>query len=164
MRGLTALRGFESRPLRQRFHKENAISRVCLWPNPCRTRPVFRTKNGPEFGGQIRSTVKIKPRSNPTSRRLNMVRNREIASAADSIHRQTGLTHRFVKDGVRISGQYRGSLQLASGRFAMLSDGVGFELVPWRPMIENSMGKTISAVVRGDHVAWQLGRQRGLSL
>jgi len=93
-----------------------------------------------------------------------MVRNREIASAADSIHRQTGLTHRFVKDGVRISGQYRGSLQLASGRFAMLSDGVGFELVPWRPMIENSMGKTISAVVRGDHVAWQLGRQRGLSL
>ena len=32
MRGLTALRGFESRPLRQRFHRENAISRSVCGP------------------------------------------------------------------------------------------------------------------------------------
>ena len=95
---------------------------------------------------------------------LNTLRDREIASAADRIHRQTGLTHRPVKDGARVSGVYRQSVQLSSGRFAMLSDGFGFELVPWRPVIENSLGRTIGAVVRGDHVAWNLGRQRGLSL
>lgn len=95
---------------------------------------------------------------------LNTLRDREIAHAADSIQRKTGLVHRPVKDGVRVSGTYRGSVQLASGRFAMLSDGLGFELVPWRPAIEKALGRAISAVVRGEGVSWDLGRQRGLSL
>jgi type IV secretory pathway VirD2 relaxase len=95
---------------------------------------------------------------------LNTLRDRDIASAADRIHRQTGLTHRPVRDGARVSGVYRQSVQLVSGRFAMLSDGLGFEFVPWRPVIENPVGRTISAVVRGDSVSWQLGRQRVLSL
>jgi type IV secretory pathway VirD2 relaxase len=95
---------------------------------------------------------------------LNTLRDREIASAADKIHRQTGLVHRPVKDSVRVSGVYRGFVQLASGRFAMLSDGLGFELVPWRPVIENALGKSVSVIVRDNEVSWQLGRQRGLSL
>ena len=95
---------------------------------------------------------------------LNTLRDREIANVAERIHRQTGLVHRPIKDGMRVSGVYRESLTLASGRFAMLSDGLGFELVPWRPMIENSLGKTISAVLRGSQVTWELGRQRGLSI
>jgi hypothetical protein len=95
---------------------------------------------------------------------LDKLRDREIADVAQSIHRQTGLVHRPVKEGSRVSGVYRQSLSLACGRFAMLSDGMGFELVPWRPMVEESLGKTISAVVRGSQVTWELGRQRGLSI
>jgi hypothetical protein len=95
---------------------------------------------------------------------LDKLRDREIADVAQSIHRQTGLAHRPVKDGSRVSGVYRQSLALASGRFAMLSDGMGFELVPWRPAIENSLGRRISAVVSGDDITWNVGRQRGLSL
>jgi type IV secretory pathway VirD2 relaxase len=95
---------------------------------------------------------------------LDKLRDREIADVAQRIHRQTGLVHRPVKDGSRVSGVYRQSLSLASGRFAMLSDGMGFELVPWRPVIEQSLGKRISAVVRGSEVTWELGRQRGISI
>lgn len=58
----------------------------------------------------------------------------------------------------------RRSLMLVSGRFAMLDDGLGFSLVPWRPAIERQLGRTLSAVVRGGTTRWDLGRQRGLSL
>jgi len=46
----------------------------------------------------------------------------------------------------------------------MLDDGMGFSLVPWRPVIEQRLGQRLSAVVRGSSVSWQLGRQRGMSI
>lgn len=45
-----------------------------------------------------------------------------------SIAAKTGLTHRDLQDGESIRGVYRRPLDLASGRFAMLDDGVGFSL------------------------------------
>jgi Protein of unknown function (DUF3363) len=52
---------------------------------------------------------------------------------------------------------------LVSGRFALLNDGLGFSLVPWRPVIEQRLGQTLSAIVRANDVAWEVGRQRGRS-
>ncbi|WP_430501970.1 DUF3363 domain-containing protein [Escherichia coli] len=48
---------------------------------------------------------------------------------------ETGLEHRSVTDGQRVAGIYRRSVMLSSGRYAMLDDGMGFSLVPWRPVI-----------------------------
>lgn len=31
----------------------------------------------------------------------------------------------------------------------MLDDGMGFSLVPWRPMIEQLLGQQLAATVRG---------------
>jgi type IV secretory pathway VirD2 relaxase len=95
---------------------------------------------------------------------LSTLRDRDIGKAAERISRETGLTYRQAKDGVRVSGIYRQSITLASGRFAMVSDALGFALVPWRPVIEHSIGRTVTAVSRGDQVSWYLGRQRGLAL
>jgi hypothetical protein len=69
-----------------------------------------------------------------------------------------------VPDGASASGVYRRSIQLASGRFAMLDDGLGFSLVPWRPVIEKRLGQSLSAAVRGDRVAWRFGRELGPSI
>ncbi len=93
---------------------------------------------------------------------LATLRNREIAAAAQDIAKETGLPHRPVADGERTSGVYRRSVQLASGRFAMLDDGLGFSLVPWKPVIEQRLGQTLSAVVRGGGAAWELGHQRSM--
>jgi hypothetical protein len=93
---------------------------------------------------------------------LTTLRDREIGHAAVKISRDTGLVYRPTKEGTRVSGIYRQSVTLASGRFAMLSDGLGFALVPWRPIIENALGRTVAAVSRGDHVSWQLGLKRGI--
>jgi len=92
---------------------------------------------------------------------LGTLRGREIDGAAKTIAAETGLTHRTVADGERVTGIYRRNVQLASGRFAMLDDGVGFSLVPWRPVVEQRLGQQVSAIVRGTSVTWELGRQRG---
>ncbi len=92
---------------------------------------------------------------------LAALRGREIEGAAKTIAAETGLTHRAVADGERVTGTYRRSVQLASGRFAMLDDGMGFSLVPWRPVVEQRLGQQVSAIVRGSSATWELGRQRG---
>jgi len=92
---------------------------------------------------------------------LATLRGREIEGAAKTIAVETGLTHRAVADGERVTGTYRRSVQLASGRLAMLDDGMGFSLVPWKPVVEQRLGQQVSAIVRGTSVTWELGRQRG---
>ena len=95
---------------------------------------------------------------------LGTLRGREIDATAKAIAAETGLPHRPVADGERVSGTYRRNVQLASGRFAMLDDGIGFSLVPWKPVIEQRLGQTMAAVVRSSGVNWEFGRQRGPSL
>ncbi|HGX3329150.1 TPA: DUF3363 domain-containing protein [Klebsiella quasipneumoniae] len=92
---------------------------------------------------------------------LQTLRNRELAQAAQHIAADSGLEHRHVTDGQRVAGIYRRSVILASGRYALLDDGMGFSLVPWRPIIEPRLGQQIAATVRGGGVSWEVGRQRG---
>jgi type IV secretory pathway VirD2 relaxase len=93
---------------------------------------------------------------------LRTLRARELDRTAKAIAAQTGLKHRPAEDGTPSSGVYRRSIMLASGRFAMLDDGLGFSLVPWRPVIEQRLGQSMTAVVRGDYVVWQFGRSRAV--
>ncbi|MFM0718913.1 relaxase/mobilization nuclease and DUF3363 domain-containing protein [Paraburkholderia strydomiana] len=92
---------------------------------------------------------------------LATLRGRELTQAAKNIAAETGLEHRPVADGQRVTGIYRRSVLLASGRYAMLDDGMGFSLVPWKPVIEQRLGQQLAAMVRGGGVSWDVGRQRG---
>ncbi len=100
----------------------------------------------------------------PARNLLATLRGRELAAAGQKIAAETGLAHRPVADGERVTGTYRRSVQLASGCFAMIDDGMGFSLVPWKPVIEQRLGQTLTAVVRGGGVSWEFGRQRGPSI
>lgn len=95
---------------------------------------------------------------------LETLRNRELVKVAQDIVTETGLEHRPITDGRRISGIYRRSIMLNSGRYAMLDDGFGFSLVPWKPVIEPRLGQRLSAVIHGNSVSWQVGRQKGISV
>ncbi|HEN3452945.1 TPA: relaxase/mobilization nuclease and DUF3363 domain-containing protein [Yersinia enterocolitica] len=95
---------------------------------------------------------------------LGTLRNRELAQAAKDIAADTGLEHRPVTDGQRVAGIYRRSVMLASGRYAMLDDGMGFSLVPWKPVIERRLEQHLAATVRGGGVSWEIGRQRDPSI
>jgi hypothetical protein len=93
---------------------------------------------------------------------LATLRVRELAKAGQDIANETGLEHRPVADGQRVAGIYRRSVMLASGRYAMFDDGMGFSLVPWKPVIEERLGQQLAATVRNTRVSWGIGRQRGM--
>lgn len=95
---------------------------------------------------------------------LATLRARELTSVAKTIEKETGLRYESIVDGKPIRGIYQRSLQLASGRFALLDNGNGFSLVPWRPVIERHIGKSLSATIIGQRVSWELGRQHDIGL
>jgi len=100
----------------------------------------------------------------PMRNLLATLRARDLETAAKAIEAELGLAYRPVVDGQRVSGVYRRTVFLASGRFALLDDGVGFSLVPWRPVIERRLGQSVSGLVRGGDVSWDFSRQRGLGI
>lgn len=92
---------------------------------------------------------------------LATLRARELTQAATDIAAETGLEHRPVLNGQRVAGIYRRSVMLASGRYAVLDDGVEFSLVPWKPVIEQRLGHQVAAVAHANGVSWEVGRQIG---
>jgi hypothetical protein len=92
------------------------------------------------------------------------LRDRELENAGKAIQEQTGLVYHPLRDGEGVSGIYRRSVPLASGRFVMLDDGMGFSLVPWRPVVEQRRGLRVSAVTRGTSATWVIDRPPKLSL
>jgi type IV secretory pathway VirD2 relaxase len=92
---------------------------------------------------------------------LGILRRRELTRVGTQLSGELGLDYAEIRSGERIEGIYRRSLDLASGRFAVIEKSREFTLVPWRPALERSLGKQVSGVVRGDSVSWTLGRQRG---
>jgi len=88
---------------------------------------------------------------------LATLRNKELAQAAKDITDETGLQHRPVTHSQRVTGIYRRNILLASGRYAMLDDGLGFSLVPWKPVIEQRLEKQLAATVKGGSVSWEIG-------
>lgn len=62
-----------------------------------------------------------------------------------------------------IEGVYREPVQLVSGKFAVIEKARDFTLVPWRPVLDRELGKSVRGMMRGDSVTWTLGRHRGPS-
>lgn len=91
---------------------------------------------------------------------LSTLRRRELTRVAGQLSGELGLDYVETKSGERIEGIYRRSLDLASGRFAIIEKSREFTLVPWRPVLERSPGKQVSGFVRGETISWTLGRQR----
>jgi hypothetical protein len=96
---------------------------------------------------------------------LDTLRRRELSEAAGKISAETGLAYRPLDDGDHIAGIYRQRIALSSGRFAMIDDGIGFQLVPWRPALEQHLGRQVSGVTMSlGRIDWRLTRKRGLGL
>ncbi|MBE9605726.1 DUF3363 domain-containing protein [Acetobacteraceae bacterium H6797] len=96
---------------------------------------------------------------------IETLRRRELDTVANKLAAATGLPHKPASNGEFIAGAYRQRLTLASGRFAMIDDGLGFQLVPWSPSLEKQLGRHVSGVARNDGgVDWSFGRKRGLGL
>lgn len=96
---------------------------------------------------------------------LNTLARRELDTSAAKLTAETGLTRQPAAEGEHVAGICRQRIQLASGRFAMIDNGLGFELVPWKPVLEEHLGQQVSGVMLpGGGVDWSFGRKRGLGI
>jgi type IV secretory pathway VirD2 relaxase len=92
------------------------------------------------------------------------LRSREIDSVGRRLATETGLVHLPAEAGEAVTGVYRRRLSLASGRFAMIDNGLGFQLVPWIPSLERELGRQVNGIAGPGGVEWSFGRKRDLSL
>jgi type IV secretory pathway VirD2 relaxase len=135
--------------------------------------------SGGGFGGEVRQAMEARvdhlaveglahrqgPRVIFARDLLATLRRRELEGAAAKLSAETGLAYQPAAEGEHVSGVYRQRVALASGRFAMIDDGLGFQLVPWRPALEKELGREVRGVMApGGNVDWSLGRKRGLGL
>jgi hypothetical protein len=84
----------------------------------------------------------------------------ELKSAADGIQGKGAFLK--LEDGMAISGVYERPVDLAQGRFALVTRAKEFTLVPWRPELERYRGAQISVKARAGGIDWSVGRARGI--
>jgi type IV secretory pathway VirD2 relaxase len=96
---------------------------------------------------------------------LQRLERAEITRVGMGLAAERGREWQPAATGEYVSGKLVGSTQLASGRFAMIDNGLGFQLVPWSDPLEKRLGQHISGIARtGGGIEWTLGRSRGLGL
>jgi type IV secretory pathway VirD2 relaxase len=89
----------------------------------------------------------------------------EVERVGQQMARERGLTYMPANASEYVSGRLAGIASLVSGPFAMIENGLGFQLVPWQPILEKRIGQYITGLQRDDGgIEWTLGRRRGLSL
>ncbi|MGE4305688.1 MAG: relaxase/mobilization nuclease domain-containing protein [Novosphingobium sp.] len=96
---------------------------------------------------------------------IGTLRRQEVEALGQKLTDETGQAFRSSGTGEYVVGTYRQRFLLASGRFAMIDDGLGFQLVPWSPSLERQLSRHVSGIIRDDGgIDWGVGRKRGLGL
>lgn len=93
---------------------------------------------------------------------LQTLERRELAETGARIAGETGLGYSEIRPGDRLTGTYRRTLTLNSGRFALIERAQEFSLVPWRSVLERAKGQIVTGVVGGEGISWSIGIKRGL--
>ncbi|MCJ8509830.1 DUF3363 domain-containing protein [Rhizobium lemnae] len=131
------------------------------------------------FGEQVREAMErrrealidrgdaVRQADGRTAYRRNLIatlQEREVARIGEEMAARKSLPFRAAADGETITGKFTGTVQLSSGKFAIVEKSHEFSLVPWRPVIDRQLGREVSGIVQAGSVSWQLGRQRGLAV
>jgi len=134
---------------------------------------------GDGFGGEVRAALAARADhlvSEGLARRqgqrvvfardlLNTLRQREVEAVAARVTAETGKAWRPAREGDSVAGVLTRRLDLASGRFAMIDDGLSFQLVPWKQAMERQRGLAVAgSIAPGSGLELTPARKRGLSL
>ena len=95
---------------------------------------------------------------------LEQLRQRDLRQVSQILSNELGLTHAHLVDGERISGTFNRSVDLASGKYAVIQKSKEFTLVPWRPELEQFRGKPLSGTAGSQGINWDWNAQRGQGL
>lgn len=96
---------------------------------------------------------------------LLVLQQRELSRTSQLISEETGLRHVTPRHGESIEGIYRRTVMVGDQRYALIEKSREFALVPWRPVLERAVGKSVAGVMREGPISWTIGgRSRGLDI
>jgi hypothetical protein len=96
---------------------------------------------------------------------LATLQRQELARTGTGLAKEHSLPFRMAEAGEEVRGRFTANKQLASGKFAMIENAFEFQLVPWRPVIDEHLGREIAGVIRdGGGIEWKIGRVLGLGI
>lgn len=96
---------------------------------------------------------------------LTTLRQQELDQVGAKLAKESGLAYERSIPGNFVTGQYVKRLNLSSGRFAMIDNGLDFQLVPWAPSLEKQHDRYVDGVARDDGgVDWRHERKRDLGI
>jgi type IV secretory pathway VirD2 relaxase len=88
----------------------------------------------------------------------------EIGRVGKSLEGERRQPFRMAGEGQRVAGVFTGTTNLVSGKYAVIENAYEFTLVPWRPIMDERLGRNISGVVRGDSISWDFTRNKELGI
>ncbi|MDX8494177.1 relaxase/mobilization nuclease RlxS [Mesorhizobium sp. VK22B] len=91
---------------------------------------------------------------------ISILRQRELNRVAGQLSSELGLSYLESMPGDRLEGKLVRSVELASGKYAVIEKSREFTLVPWRPVLDRHVGKEVSGIMSGEGISWTIGRQR----
>ena len=91
---------------------------------------------------------------------LRDLRRRELLRVSSQLSAELGLRFTEAKSNERVEGVLRRSVELTSGRMALIEKSREFTLVPWRPELDRRVGSSVSGIAREGGISWTLNRQR----
>lgn len=91
---------------------------------------------------------------------VDQLRRRELSRAAGQLSQEFGLRFTETVPGAQVEGVYKRPIDLASGRYALIERSLEFSLVPWRPVLEQRLGRHVEGHAIGDSIDWTFGRKR----
>jgi type IV secretory pathway VirD2 relaxase len=100
----------------------------------------------------------------PQPRMLEQLRQRDLRQASQILSNELGLTQALLAEGEKISGTFNRSLNLASGKYAVIQKSKEFTLVPWRPELEQFRGKPLSGTAGSHGIQWDWNAKRQMGI
>lgn len=101
----------------------------------------------------------------PRAGLLATLRRQELERVSGNIMAAGKTRSGTAEPGDVVQGVYQRRLDLASGRFVLIDDGLGFQLAPWTRALDDRLGQVVKGTMTpGGGVDWSLGRKRGRGL
>ena len=94
---------------------------------------------------------------------LTKLREIDLRAASKSFQETYGKPYTALGKERNVEGVYHQSIERPSGKFAVIERAKDFTLVPWRPIMERRLGKSIAGRVSAGGISWDVTKQRGLS-
>ena len=94
---------------------------------------------------------------------LDTLREMDLRDAAGKLSGIINKPYAALGSSRSVEGVYREAINRPSGKFAVIERSKEFTLVPWRPVMERRLGRSISGRVSGGGISWDVAKQRGLS-